>query len=159
MQDLVSLSRTLLSPIAGPTCLGPDTFGHLLCKSFDFHVTDDLYSDFFFAYSGKRWPGCCAAQFRTPRGPALIPRETVGRTSEGGRFNSFPGKPRAGARCRGDHSSAKNRLHHEVNRQVRLENDRQTGRRKKKRNYRELQRAKRKIGIAAPRAGAAVREW
>jgi hypothetical protein len=34
-----------------------------------------------------------------------------------------------------------------------------TNRRKKKRNYRELQKAKRKIGIAAPGARAAVREW
>jgi len=47
-------------------------------------------SDFFFAYSGKRWPGCFAAQLRTPRGPALIPRETVGGTSEGGRFIRLP---------------------------------------------------------------------
>jgi hypothetical protein len=69
-----------------------------LCKTFCFPVTSNLYSDFFFSYSGKRWPGCCAAQFRTPRGPALIPRETVGRTSEGGRSCGFPGKPRAGAR-------------------------------------------------------------
>ncbi len=87
-----------------------------LCKTFDFRVTDDLYSKFFAAYSGKRWPGCYAAHFRTPRGPAQIPRETAGGTSEGGRSCGFPGRPRAGARGGSDHSSAKKRVHHAVNR-------------------------------------------
>src|SRR6266481_368001 len=80
-----------------------------LCKTFNFPVTDNLYSNFFVAYSGKRWPGCCAAQIRTPRGPAQIPRETAGGTSDGGRSCGFPGKPRGGARGGSDHSSAKNR--------------------------------------------------
>lgn len=79
--------RLVLISINRPRTAGRS---HALWKTSVFRVTDDLDSDFFFAYSGKRWPGCCAAQFRTPRGPALIPRETVGRTSEGGRFTWLP---------------------------------------------------------------------
>jgi len=62
----------------------PETIPAPLWETFYFYVTDNLYSDFFVDYSRKCWPGCCAAQLRTPRGPAQIPRETAGGTSDAG---------------------------------------------------------------------------